>query len=110
MHLRAAWQALWGQRLVPFQIQAEWVLYQQVFQEQLNHLSSYLARNAKAEKKRLARIQEELAEGPGTQIPMALDDRDARKAALRTKIAGGIVPNPAAPAAASPALSKESTS
>lgn len=89
--LAGAWHVLMGQRLVPFQIQAEWVSYQRVFGQQLEQMSSYLARQAKAETKRLARIQQDLT--PAAAASNALsDDRDARKAALRTKIAGGIVP------------------
>jgi len=80
--LRGAWQVLLGERLVPFQIQSEWALYQQTFQGQLEALSSYLARQAKAEKKRLERIEQDLASEPAAEEPM---DRDARKQALWKK-------------------------
>ena len=88
-----AWQVLMGQRLVPFQIQSEWVIYQQTFQAQLEQMSSYLARAAKAEKKRLERISEQLIEAlPAVGAPPAapIGDRDARKAELRARMATGL--------------------
>lgn len=56
--LRAAWSVLRGQRLVPAQIQAEWLEYQLIFDDLLSRMSSSLARQAKAERKRLRRLAE----------------------------------------------------
>jgi len=76
-----------GRRMVPFEIQAEWVAYQQIFGAQLEQMSAYLARSAKAEKSRLKAMAADL--GVATeQIPNIpeLDDHDARKAAVRSKV------------------------
>lgn len=80
-----------GQRLVPFQIQSEWAIYQQTFQAQLEQMSSYLARSAKAEKKRLTRINEDLAEALPNDQPLAIvgGDRKSRKAALWARVHAG---------------------
>jgi len=83
--LRGAWQVLMGRELVPFQIQAEWVLYQQTFQSQLEQMSSYLARQAKSEKKRLERLHTSLKDDPAPPPP---EDHDARKRAVRIKARG----------------------
>jgi len=82
----AAWQVLMGQRLTPLQIHAEWVEYQQVFRDLLEQFSASLAREAKAEKKRI----QALGSGPVAEAfdikvdPQA--DRKARKAALYRKM------------------------
>jgi len=78
-----------GQRLVPFQIQAEWVQYQQIFQGQMEMFSSYLARSAKSEKARLKRIAEDL--GAGSETVPGLGSgvtREERKAELRKRMSG----------------------
>lgn len=57
---RAAWRVLRGDRLVPLQIQVEWLEYRQIFDDLLKRFGAQLARQAKAEKKRLERqLQEE---------------------------------------------------
>lgn len=76
-----------GQRLVPFQIQAEWVQYQQIFQGQMEMMSSYLARSAKAEKSRLKRIAEDLGELAAVK-PIPAGTREQRKAELRARMSG----------------------
>lgn len=92
--IAGAWQVLMGERLVPFQIQSEWALYQQTFGAQLEQMSSYLARAAKAEKKRLTRLAENLGAPiepvPG-EVPLAIvgGDRKARKAALWARVHAG---------------------
>jgi len=95
--IAGAWQVLMGQRLVPFQIQSEWAVYQQTFQAQLEQMSTYLARSAKAEKARLTRIQESLAsiEDPAAANltpagPSLVGDRKARKAELWSRVSAGM--------------------
>jgi len=91
-----AWQVLMGQRLVPFQIQSEWALYQQTFGAQLEQMSSYLARAAKAEKGRLKRLAESMAplddlvaDSGGPPIAIVGGDRKSRKAALWRRVREG---------------------
>ena len=86
--IRSAWSVLLGERLVPVQLQAEWVEYKLIFDDLLKRLSAQLARQAKAEKGRLE-----------TQLPM---DEPAplvrapagNKAELRRRaaVARGIMP------------------
>lgn len=57
--LRAAWSVLRGERLVPLQIQAEWADYQRTFGELLTRFSAQLARQAKAERKRVRDLLQE---------------------------------------------------
>lgn len=54
--LRAAWYVLMGQRLTPQQILAEWVEYQQCFNDLLERWSAKLAREARNEKDRIKRL------------------------------------------------------
>lgn len=54
--IRAAWYVLMGHRVTPQQIQAEWVEYQQIFNDLLERWSAKLARDAKAEKQRIKRL------------------------------------------------------
>lgn len=89
--LRAAWQVLWGQRLVPFQIEAEWRSYQQVFQAQLEQFGAYLARAAKAEQKRLRRLAEQAGDAVDRPPPPATD-RGSRKRELWRRLRTGGVP------------------
>jgi len=50
---RAALSVLRGERLVPLQIEVEWLEYQQIFTDILSRFGAQLARDAKAEKKRI---------------------------------------------------------
>lgn len=54
----AAWKVLRGERLVPIQIQADWAEYQLIFGDILKRFSALMAREAKAEKRRLKRQTE----------------------------------------------------
>jgi len=54
--MRAAWYVLTGQRVTPQQIQADWVEYQMIFNDLLERWSAKLARDAKAEKDRIKRL------------------------------------------------------
>ncbi len=79
--LRAAWLALRGERLVPQQIQAEWLEYQQIFESVLQRLSAQLARQARSEK---LRIESLIPEEPSHREPSHRD----HKAELRSRAAG----------------------
>lgn len=81
----AAWHVLMGQRLTPLQIQSEWVEYQQIFRDLLEQFSASLARQSKAEKKRLDRLGEVVEQIPAPPV----DERAARKAALRARMVEG---------------------
>jgi len=81
-----AFRVLLGQRLTPIQIQSEWVEYQQIFRDQLEQFSASLARQAKAEKKRLDRLGAAAEEPPPLRGVTAADDRAARKAELRRRV------------------------
>jgi len=78
-------QVLLGQRLVPEQIQAEWLEYQLIFSDLLNRQSAQLARHAKAEKERLKALQEALPQESAPQL--SLLPRGSSKAALRSAAA-----------------------
>ena len=54
--IRAAWYVLMGQRVTPQQLQADWVEYQQIFNDLLDRWSAKLARDARAEKDRIKRL------------------------------------------------------
>jgi len=79
--LRAAWLALRGERLVPQQIQAEWLEYQQIFESVLQRLSAQLARQARSEK---LRIESLIPEGPTERVPAS---PRAHKQELRSRAA-----------------------
>lgn len=79
--LRAAWWVLFGKRLVPEQIQAEWQEYQLIFNDLLQRQSALLARSAKAEKERLKSLAQE-SEQPAAQL--SLLPSGSSKAALRS--------------------------
>ncbi len=81
-----AFRVLMGQRLTPLQIQAEWVEYQQIFRDLLEQFSASLARQSKAEKKRLDRLQEVPQDPASVPLP---DDRAQRKAELRRRMLAG---------------------
>ena len=83
--LRSAWHVLRGQRLVPLQIQFEWIEYQQIFDDVLKRFSAQLARGAKAEKKRLkSALSPETAE---TQPVSSQEEAAVYKARLRSRVA-----------------------
>lgn len=77
--IRAAWYVLCGQRVTPQQIQAEWVEYQQIFNDLLERWSAKLARDSKAEQARIKRL--DLA--PQETSPALVET----KADLRRKVA-----------------------
>ena len=54
--IRAAWYVLMGQRVTPQQLQADWLEYQQIFNDLLDRWSAKLARDARAEKDRIKRL------------------------------------------------------
>jgi hypothetical protein len=78
---RAAMSVLRGERLVPLQIHAEWIEYQQIFDDILTRWSASLARDAKSEKKRVDRLSEGFEDQPHPTNPASI------KAALRTQAA-----------------------
>lgn len=76
-----------GQQVTPLQIRAEWLEYKLIFDDLLGRMGTQLARQAKAERKRLQR-QLELEEAPGPDSrPVAL--AGGRKAQLRRMVAEG---------------------
>jgi len=83
-----AFRVLMGQRLTPIQIEAEWVEYQQIFRDLLETFSASLARQSKAEKKRVERlvnkVEPEVKE-PGATIEV---NRKMRKAELYKRMFG----------------------
>lgn len=83
--LSEALKVLTGQRLTPLQIEAEWAEYQQIFRDLLQTFSASLAREAKAEKKRIDNLVLIPQVGTG-QLPG--NDRHRRKAELHAKMAG----------------------
>lgn len=86
--LRSAVQVLLGQRLVPAQIQAEWLEYQLIFGDLLQRQSAMLARAAKEERKRLRRLSEHsVSESPPHVTQLDLLPPASRKAALRSQAA-----------------------
>ena len=76
--LRSAWAVLRGERLVPSQIQGEWIEYQQIFESILQRLSAQLARQARSEKLRLESL---IPEEPSHREPSRKD----HKAELRKR-------------------------
>jgi hypothetical protein len=69
--LRAAWRVLRGEALVHDQILAEWTEYQLIFGDMLKRFSALLAREAKAEKKRVQRlVAEKEKPEPPTQLEL----------------------------------------
>ena len=78
--LRAAWLVLMGQRTTPQQIVAEWVEYQCIFNDLLERWSAKLARDSKAEKKRIQRLDV----APEVPTPELVTG----KAELRRRVAG----------------------
>jgi len=88
--LRAAWYVLMGQRLTPQQILAEWVEYQQTFNDLLERWSAKLAREARNEKDRIKRLD---IPPPVEQTPQVADVKQE----LRRKVANmrgfGLMPD-----------------
>ena len=90
--MRAAWSVFRGQRLVPLQVQAEWLTYQQIFDDVLQRLGAQLARQAKFQKESLKRhLEEHPSDGPTSSSPR-LDDLQERKNALRQRFAQARAP------------------
>lgn len=87
--LRASAAVMRGHRLVPQQIHAEWIEYQQLLDDLLKRLSAQLARQAKAEKVRVKQLLEqqqthlELAQEHAAHVPL----RNGRKSELRRRFA-----------------------
>ncbi len=77
--IRAAWYVLLGQHVTPQQIVADWVEYQQIFNDLLDRWSAKLARDARAEKDRIKRL-----DVPLTTQPVPPTDT---KTELRRKVA-----------------------
>ena len=77
---RAAWYVLMGERLTPLQMQAEWVEYQQIFTDLLDRWSAKLARDAKAEKERIKRLDK-------AAVRIEVPQRPDTKASLRQRVA-----------------------
>ncbi len=82
--LRAAWYVLWGQRVTPQQIQSDWVEYQCIFNDLLERWSAKLARDAKAEKERIKRLDS--AAPAATPVEVAPQISDVKQE-LRRKVA-----------------------
>jgi hypothetical protein len=82
--LRGALMVLRGEALVPDQIRCEWIEYQVTFSGILDRFGALLARQAKAEKRRL---DEQLAEAPPSPEAAVATIGEARKAQLRTQAA-----------------------
>jgi hypothetical protein len=96
--LRGALSVLRGEALVPDQIRCEWIEYQVTFSGILDRFGALLARQAKAEKRRLDELLEEAP--PAPDAAMATPG-ETRKAQLRTQAAHlhlgkglSMVPNP----------------
>ncbi len=80
--VRAAWSVLRGQRLVPLQVQLEWLEYQQIFDDLLKRFSAQLARQEKNEKSRL-----QVLLGSPENSPPVRHDPANHKAELRSRAA-----------------------
>lgn len=90
--LRAAWHVLVGQRVTPLQIQADWLAYQCIFDDLLKRWSSYLARDARQEKKRIERL-EGVAPGatPVAHVPQVTDTKQELRRRLASMRGFGVV-------------------
>lgn len=88
--VRAAISVLRGQRLVPLQVQFEWLEYQQIFDDLLKRLSAQLARQARSEKARVKRLLKEPSETVEASSPPSSPspkDPASYKQALRSRAA-----------------------
>lgn len=81
--MRAAWYVLVGQRVTPQQIQADWVEYQCIFNDLLERWSAKLARDAKAEKERIKRLDAATPVAQTQQIPDVKQELRHRVASMR---------------------------
>jgi len=81
--LRAAWYVLMGQRLTPQHIQAEWVEYQQIFNDLLERWSAKLARDARAEKDRIKRLDVATPVAPAATVSEKKQELRRRVANMR---------------------------
>lgn len=80
--MRSAWSVLRGQSVVPAQILSEWVEYQQIFNDLLQRFSASLARQAKAERRRVQELARSVEPAPEHR-PV----RPERKSELRARAA-----------------------
>lgn len=83
--LRSAFQVLRGESLVPDQIRVEWLEYQSIFNDLLTRYSASLARQAKAEKKRITALSMAL-DGPAPELRPPVPPQGS-KAELRQRAA-----------------------
>jgi len=95
----SALAVLFGRRLTPLQIEAEWVEYKGVFQDLLGRHGALLARMAKAEKERLDRSYAALEDvGPPGSSAEIVTKQDARSRLATRKfglvVGGGPQPVP----------------
>lgn len=81
--LRAAWYVLIGQRVTPQQIQADWVEYQCIFNDLLERWSAKLARDAKAEKDRIKRLDAATPVALVPQVPQPKQELRRKVAQMR---------------------------
>jgi hypothetical protein len=79
--LRAAWGVLRGYYVVPAQLEAEWIEYKIIFEDLLTRWGAQLARQAKAEAKKLRESDPSEAVRPPPPPPRS------QKAELRTQYA-----------------------
>ena len=80
--LKSAIRVLLGQRVTPLQIEKEWLEYKMIFEDLLQRWSASLARDAKAEKARIDRLNESRA--PAQAPPQGTKaELRARFAAMR---------------------------
>lgn len=71
----AAFRVLLGQRVTPLQIEKEWLEYKLIFEDLLNRWSASLARDAKAERKRIKRLQADDQEDQSSHPPLKGKDQ-----------------------------------
>lgn len=89
--LRSAWSVLLGERLVPLQLQFEWLEYQQIFDDLLKRFSAQLARQAKAEKTRVKRLLDPSDQPIKREPPQPppLDPKSAVRSRVAQFVGGG---------------------
>jgi hypothetical protein len=82
--VRSAWHVLRGRRMVPLQIQFEWLEYQQLFDDLLKRFGAQLARSAKAEKKRVAKLFDQPKQSePTAAVPVGPTSKSELRARAR---------------------------
>lgn len=81
--LRSALAVLLGRKTTPLQIEAEWLEYKQIFGDMLQRFSAQLARDAKAERKRIKQtyLRDPTHREPPQGQPSAKDEVRRRAAA-----------------------------